>query len=442
MYERRKDRALSAEPWSGHRKHMTSPTFAFERLLVAVLVGVLIGLDRERAEARKTHQLFAGIRTFPLIALAGAIPMLVVDIAGPALVVVSFLAVAAVALVAYVRTSAAGDLGATTEIAALATFLLGVLAGAGQLVLAGAAGVGVAVLLVAKPRLEAFSQALTSEELAAALELAVISVIVLPLLPSQGYGPWAVWNPFHIWLMVVLVCGLSFSGFVGTRLVGEKQGLMVLGVVGALVSSTAVTMAMASRTRRDPTLVAPAAAATVLASTITCLRVAVLSGIVNAGILPRLLPVVLVMTAAGATAAWILGKKTTMALSGPTGTNLANPFSLTAALSFAAVYALVLLLARAGQEYFGARGMYVAAALAALADVDAVTLAFARLGPDTGGWQVPAAAVTVAVVTNTLVKLGIALVAGGQPFRHYVATALGVMALLGTLTGIAVFTYR
>ncbi len=107
---------------------MTPPTFAFERLLVAVLVGVLIGLDRERAEARKTHQLFAGIRTFPLIALAGAIPMLVVDIAGPALVVVSFLAVAAVALVAYVRTSAVGDLGATTEIAALATFLLGVLA--------------------------------------------------------------------------------------------------------------------------------------------------------------------------------------------------------------------------------------------------------------------------------------------------------------------------
>lgn len=202
-----------------------------------------------------------------------------------------------------------------------------------------------------------------------------------------------------------------------------------------------MSWAMASRTRADTNLVAPAASATVLASTIMCLRVAVLGGLVNAGILPRLLPVVIVMMAAGAAAAWILGRKTTTAISGLSGTNLANPFSLTAALSFAAVYAVVLLLARAGQEYFGARGMYMAAALAALADVDAVTLAFARLGPDTGGWQAPAAAVTVAVVTNTLVKLGIALAAGVQRFRQYVATALGVMALLGALAGIAVFTY-
>ena len=135
---------------------VTSPV-ALERLLVALLVGVLIGLDRERAEARKA----------PLL-----------------------LAVVGVALVSYVRTSASGDLGATTEIAAVVTFLLGVVADAGQLVVAGAAGVGVAVLLAAKPSLEGFSRALTGEELVAALELAVISVIILPLLPNRGYGPW------------------------------------------------------------------------------------------------------------------------------------------------------------------------------------------------------------------------------------------------------------
>jgi len=244
---------------------MTWPTGSFERLLVALLVGFLIGLDRERAEVRKHHQLFAGIRTFPLIALAGAVPMLVVDIAGSALVVASFLAVAAIAVVSYIRSSAAGGIGATTEVAALATFLLGALAGAGQLVVAGAAGVGVAVLLVAKPRLEAFSRALTAEELSAALELAVISVIVLPLLPNRGYGPWQVLNPFGIWLVVVLVTTLSFAGFVAVRVWGERQGLAIAAGIGAVVSSTAVTIAMATRSRTHKDLAGVTAAAAVLA---------------------------------------------------------------------------------------------------------------------------------------------------------------------------------
>ena len=416
-----------------------TPRIALERLLVAGLIGVLIGLDRERAEARKTYQLFAGIRTFPLIALAGAVPMLVIELTGPTLLVASFLAVAAIALTAYLHGSAAGDVGATTEIAALVTFLLGVLAGAGQLVVAGAAGVGVAVLLVAKPRLEAFSRALSNEELAAVLELAVISVIILPLLPNRGYGPWQVLNPFNIWLMVVFVCGLSFAGFVAMRLLGERRGLTIMGVVGALVSSTAVTMAMATRSRTDKQLAVPAAAATVLASVIMCLRVAVLGGIVNVGILPRLLPVLGVMTVGGAIAASTFGRTGEASAPGPSGANLANPFSLTTALSFAGVYASILLIARAAQEYFGARGMYVAAALAGLADVDAVTIAFVRLGPEMGGWQAPAAAVAIAVVTNTLVKLGIALTVGAEQFRHYVTIALGIMALLGAGVGVVVF---
>jgi uncharacterized membrane protein YhiD involved in acid resistance len=130
---------------------MVTPLVALERLVVALLVGVLIGLDRERAEVRKAHRLFAGVRTFPLIALAGAVPMLVLDTVGAVLLLGSLLAVVGVTLVSYVRTSASGDLGATTEIAAVVTFLLGVVAGVGQLVVAGAAGVGVAVLLTAKP---------------------------------------------------------------------------------------------------------------------------------------------------------------------------------------------------------------------------------------------------------------------------------------------------
>ncbi len=411
---------------------------SLEGLLVALLVGILIGLDRERAEARKGHEEFAGVRTFPLMALAGAIPMVLMPVTGPALLVASLVAVAAVLVVAYVRTSATGDVGATTEVAAIATFLLGALAGSGQLVAAGATGVAIAVLLVAKPRLEAFSRTLTSEELRAVLELAVISVIILPLLPRTGFGPWRVLNPFEIWMIVVLVSALSFVWFVAMRMLGERRGLAVTGAVGGLVSSTAVTLAMAERSRADQGLAGAAASAAVLASCVMSLRVAVLAGIVNAAMLPRLLPVVGAMAVVGGVGAWWLAR-TAVGESVASSGSIHNPFSLKAALTFGAIYALVLLAVRAAQETLGERGTYAASALSAVADVDAVTIAFSRLGPGADEWRTPAAAVTVAAVTNTLVKLGLGVFLGAGRFRRQMAVTLGLMAAAGAAAGVAVY---
>jgi len=418
---------------------LTGP--AFERLLVAALIGFLIGLERERAETRKARRVFAGVRTFPLIALAGALPMLVIRISGPALLIASFLAVASVTLVSYLRASAAGSVGATTEIAALTTFLLGTLAGAGELVAAAGTAVGVAMLLVAKPRLEAFSRALTEEELTAALELAVISVVVLPLLPNRGYGPWHALNPFEIWLIVVLVSGLSFAGFVATRLFGQRRGMTLTGVAGSLVSSTALTAAMATQARTTRQLAPTAAAATVLASTIMCVRVAVLAGVVNFAILPRLLPVLAAMTLAGASAAAILNKRAAATAPEHPDLPVKNPFSLTPALTFGVVYAAIVLLVAGAKGYLGTAGLYVAAACAALADVDAVTVAFSRLGAGPVGWDVAAAAVTIAVVTNTVVKIGIAISMGTGRFGRYVASALGSMAVIGAAAGVLVYLF-
>ena len=415
---------------------MTDTTIpALERLLVAMLIGFLVGLDRERAEARKEHALFAGVRTFPVIALAGAIPMLLEDRVGPALLVATFLAIAAVAVVSYVRTSAHGRIGATTEMAALATFLLGALAGAGQLVVAGAAGVALAVLLVGKPRLEAFSNALTTEEIMAALELAVITVIVLPLLPDRGYGPWQALNPREIWIVVVLVSALSFVGFVAMRVLGPGRGMAITGAVGGLVSSTAITISMAERSHAGAAR--PAAAAAVLASTIMCVRMAALAGAVDPGILPRLLPILTVMAVAGGAAAWLMGRGAAGQTSPVDGT-VTNPFSLKAALTFAALYTLVLLGVRAAEEHLGAGGLYLASALSAIVSVDAPTVALARLGAGPTGWAAPAAAIGVVAVTNTMVKFGIAVAYGAGSFRSRVATALGVMSVLGGLAGLAV----
>ena len=406
------------------------------RLGVALLVGLLIGLDRERAEARKARAEFAGVRTFPLIALLGCVPMLLIDSVGPWLVVASFLVVGAIVVVAYLK-AADQHVGATTETAAIATFLLGALAGDGQLLLAGAGGVAVAMLLVFKPKLEGFSRAITPEELTAALELAVITVIVLPLLPDRGYGPWQTLNPREIWLVVVLVAGLSFAGFVAVRLLGEGKGLAATGALGGLASSTAVTVAMADLARESGTMARPAAGAAVLASTVMALRVLVLAGVTNAGIVPRLLPVTLGMALVGAIAARLIARKDQRA--GERRTQLKNPFSLRQAAFFGAVYAAIVLAVRAAQEYLGEAGLFAAAVLGSVADVDAATIAFTNMGAGDPPWRTGAALITVAAVSNTLVKLGIGAARGGKEFRRSLALGLGTMAVAGAAIGTIVY---
>jgi uncharacterized membrane protein (DUF4010 family) len=422
---------------------MSTPPAEVLRLLVAILIGFLIGLDRERAEVRKQHQLFAGIRTFSLIALAGAVPALMLPRWGTVPLVASFIAVAGVTIVAYARSSAAGSIGSTTEVAALVTFLLGALAGTGEPLLAGGAAIAVAVLLAAKPTLERFSRALSAQEIEAVLELGVISCIVLPLLPRTGFGPWQVWNPFEIWLVVVVVSALSFAGFIAMRLLGEQRGLLLAGVVGSLVSSTGVTVAMAQRSRSDPALARNAAIAAILASAVMGVRVLVFVAAYRAMLLPRLAPAVLAMALASLAAAGLLARRAAPAAAPATApapaASLANPFSLRAALSFGLLYALVLLAVPAARLWLGSAGTFAAAAGSALLDVDAMTIAFARGAPPGGPWREAAAAIALGVTTNTLVKAGIVAVLARGNFRRWVIAGLLLAALACAGTGLAIY---
>jgi uncharacterized membrane protein (DUF4010 family) len=421
---------------------MSAPPGEVLRLLVAILIGFLIGLDRERAEVRKQHQLFAGIRTFSLIALAGAVPALMQDRWGAIPLVASFIAVAGVTIVAYARSAAAGSIGSTTEVAALVTFLLGAMAGAGQPLLAGGAGIAVAVLLAAKPSLERFSRALSGQELEAVLELGVITCIVLPLLPRQGYGPWSVWNPFDIWLVVVVVSALSFAGFIAMRLLGERRGLLIAGLVGSLVSSTGVTVAMAQHSRSSPTLARSAATAAILASAVMGVRVLVLVAAYGAGALPRLAPAVLVLALVSVAVAGLINRRTELPAAEATPALITNPFSLRAALSFALLFACVLLLVPAARIWLGNSGNFAAAAVCALLDVDAMTIAFAHGAPAGGAWREVAAAITLGVTTNTLVKAGIVAVLARGAFRRWVITGLTLAAIACAGTGAAIYLGR
>jgi uncharacterized membrane protein (DUF4010 family) len=404
---------------------------SLQSLAVALLVGLLIGLDRERAELRKKRQLFAGIRTFPLIALLGAALTLLRGQMGPWPLLAGFVAVAGIALVSYIRGAGEGDMGATTEVAALGAFALGALAGVGQLVVAGAAGVAVAVLLAVKPSLERLSRALSEQELTAVLELAVISAIVLPLVPDQGYGPWGVLNPFRIWMVVVLVSAVSFAGFIAVRWKGEEGGLFWAGGLGGLVSSTAVTMAMAQRSREAPEAGRAIAAAAVLASSVMCGRLLVLVAAANPALMRSLVPPVGAMAMVGLLVTLMLRRGAARPESAP-GRELSNPFSLRSAMIFGAVFAGALLLVRGSQALFGNTGTLIAALVSGFVDVDAVSIALAR-GARPDGIGPAVAGIVIACVSNNVFKTVVAVVSGAGSFRKNVALGLTAMSAVGGL---------
>jgi len=414
---------------------MPPTTNSLERLLVALLVGLLIGLDRERAEVRKGRKLFAGIRTFALIALLGGGLSLARLEFGPWPLVAGLASVAAIALVSYRRGLENGDVGATTEIAALTTFVLGALAGAGQLIVAGATGVAVAVLLATKPRLERLSRAISEAELSAVLELAVITAIVLPLLPDRGYGPWGALNPFRIWLVVVLVSALSLAGFVAIRWKGERAGVFLSAALGAVVSSTATAAALAQRSREAPQEAPTLAAASTLASSVMCVRLAVLVVIIRPALLIRLAPPLAVMGAVGAAAAMLLGRGKMERPADAPERQVRNPFSLRAALVFGAIYAGAVLLVHAASAGLGASGTLLAAGVSGLVDVDAVSLALAR-GAETVGFDKATIAIVLACASNNLFKAGIGIVRGAGRFGRDFGLSLAAMTLAGAATAI------
>jgi len=408
---------------------------ALKRLLVALLVGLLVGVDRERAEQRKQRKLFAGIRTFPLIAIVGALLALLVPVGGPWPLVCGLAAVAAIALVSYRESVRAGEMGATTEIAALATYALGAMAGVGQAAGAGATGVAVAVLLAMKPRLESFSRAISESELTAALELAVISAIVLPLLPDRGFGPWQVLNPFRIWLVVVMVSAASFAGFIAVRWRGEAAGALWAAGLGGLVSSTATTVAMAGQSRAAPAQAGPLAGAAVLASTVMCLRLGVLLAAVAPTLLPRLGPALGGMVMTGVLATVVLGRASARQQKpSERRPSVENPFRLRSALLFGLVFTATTLLVRASRELLGTAGTLIAAGLSGLVDVDAPAIALARgaRGGDLGHSVGQAVlGIVIAASSNNVFKSGIAAVQGAGRFRRDVPLALLAMSAAG-----------
>jgi uncharacterized membrane protein (DUF4010 family) len=287
-------------------------------------------------------------------------------------------------------------------------------------------------LLSAKPTTHRLARTLSREDVASTLKFLIVAVVVLPLLPDRTFGPLDVLNPFDVGRLIVLISALSFVGYVGIRLLGPERGLGLTGVVGGLVSSTAVTLSMAGRARERAELGVPAAMAVVLASTIMFVRVYAIVAVVNPALAPRVAFPMAAATVAGLAASLWLWLRSRRAGAGGTPVAFKNPFELSQALKFALLFAVVLLGTKAAAIHLGTAGTYAAGVLAGSTDVDAITLSMARLAGGQVAAQVAATTIFLGVASNTVVKAVMAAVIGGWAFGRRVAWALLAMLVAGS----------
>ena len=390
----------------------------------ALLIGALVGTEREKRQSAEAEAGIGGLRTFVLLALLGAVAGWLADaLHMPALLVAVLIVVGAAVLAGYVLAARVdpASLGLTTESAAITVYLLGAMATLGYRELAVALAIVTAALLAYKQPLHGLVEKMSWDDIFAGLRLLIATFIVLPLLPSRSVDPWGALNPYSLWLLVLLISSLSLVGYVGSRWLGADRGIVLTGLTGGLVSSTAVTLSFA-RQSRDDSRTATAhtlACGMLLAWCIMFGRVIVEVLVVNRELVGRVLIPFAMMVAARDRAA----AKTEEV-------PLRNPFSLTEASKFGAFFAVVLLAVKFVQIRFPGEGLYMVAGLAGLTDVDAITLSMAEYARS-GDAHVAVNAIVLATLTNTMVKCGMAVALGGAVLRRPVLIATGAILATG-----------
>jgi uncharacterized membrane protein (DUF4010 family) len=414
---------------------LTDPD-ALVSLGVAFAVGLAVGLQRERVYAVQGRPGPAGARTFPIVALLGGLTMLAGDVAGPVLAGAGFLGLSCLAVAAYRRGGKDG-VGITTEVLVLLTYVLGAVAVAGHRETAAIVGAAAVILVALKKGLHGFAGRLTDEDEVATLKFVAVALLALPFLPDREFGPYGAFNPHDIGLMVVLVAGVSFAGYVAVKAVGAERGLLITGLLGGLVSTTATTAAFARRSKKDPTLSAWLAAGTIAAQGVLFPRVLVLAITIDPDFGPTLWPYLAAMAAVSIVVAGI-GVALQRRTKAQGHVEFKNPFEVAPALWFAAVYAVVVLVARVANARFGTAGLYATGALSGTTDMDAITLTAARLHRAGTDPVVLARTVTIAAIANGVVKTIIAFVLGTRAFAVRVGAAL-FLAMLAGLASILLF---
>jgi uncharacterized membrane protein (DUF4010 family) len=403
---------------------------SLQAFATSIGIGLLIGLERERQSDLK-----AGLRTFALVGLLGCVSALLAQITDSGWIIAAGLvAVAAMMIAAHVSDPLdTGDPGTTSVVALMVCYALGAMVWFGHTSVAVMLAIATTVLLYFKAQLHGISKSLTHVDLLSILQFGVLALVILPILPDRDFGPYDALNPRNIWWMVVLISGVSLAGYAALRVVGARHGAALIGIFGGMVSSTATTMIFARHARAHAELARTAMVVILLANIVVLVRLSVVSFIVAPEILPSLVAVL--------GAGLLLGVGATLwgwrQLQGGDSLPLpqvANPTEIKTALTFGALYALVLVLSAWLQDIAGNRGLYLLALASGLTDVDAITLSSLRMfGLNKLSEAQTITAITLATLSNLAFKTGLVAIIGGAALARF--TLPGFAAIAAGLVG-------
>ncbi len=402
-----------------------------QNFLIALALGALVGLEREYARYKLRGHSYAGIRTYPLIALFGALSAYLGETISVWLLIIAMLIIGLLIVVAYfvVNEQSRKYVGATSEVAGFITFFLGILAYYDQILLATTLAVIMTIILYARSVLHGFARTMTKKELTDTLKFVVIAFVILPFLPNKEYGPFAIFNPYLIWLMVVFISGISFSGYIALKWLGEK-GVALAGILGGIAGSTATTTSFAERSKREQKLFGVLALGVILANGVMFVRVLVEVFVIHQQLFWLLLPALGILIAATIGFSYFLWKR---AKETKGKVHLTSPFSLTPALKFAGLFTIILALIKVVSLYFPVNGVYLVSFLSGLVDVDVVVLSLAQLAKTTLPLDIAHDGIIIATLTNILAKGGIAYWLGGRAFSKVVWGVFTILLLLGII---------
>jgi uncharacterized membrane protein (DUF4010 family) len=399
----------------------------------AIALSVLLGLEREQHKKVHNNASFAGVRTFSLIGLLGALAFYLVD---TSILLFSLIAGTTFAIIvaSYVVTALKfGRIGVTTEIAAIITFLIGGLCVSEKYVFAVSLALLTLAVLYFKTPLHTWAKNIKDSEFLATIKFMIIAFVILPLLPNQGYGPYEIFNPYIIWLMVVFISGISFASYILIRVLGPKKGIGLTGFLAGLISSTALTMSFSKESRENKSIVNPYAFAVIVASTAMFFRVLLEVSVLNRDLLSHVVLPVVLMAVFGIVGALFLilkkekGEEKVSRETVGSAYKLKNPFRIFPALKFGFFFALVLFVAKFGQIYLGDKGLYLVSLVSGLVDVDAITVSISRLPVTDASIQ----ALTLAMISNTFFKGLIFAIFGSKKVAVKVLVVFGLMIASG-----------
>ena len=409
-------------------------------LFIALLLGAIVGTQRGWVMRNNVEgSRVAGIRTFSLVGLLGGLVGILANIYTPLLLGFALIALVILACIAFViQQRKSEDISITGVVSLVITFVLGSLAVSGEPVLAAAAAVITAVVLDNKKELHQALQRLQEYELDAALRLLLISIVLLPLLPNQAYGPWKALNPYEIWWMLVLIASISFVGYFAIKIGGAKRGILFTSVFAGLSSSTALTLQF-SHLSREQANISPLLASGILLSCGTMFpRLLIVLSVINPQLVTLLGPIALVMMAALYLPAWWIWRRSEVEqIEQPN--KQTNPLALQSALFFGVVLAVIMLLSHALSDLFGSAGVLILSALSGITDVDAISLALGRQSTQTLSVETAALGILIAASVNTVVKMGMVVAIGDKALWRRVAPVMVGCVLSGAILFLALY---